>query len=350
MGEIDIEAMLDDIPRLNLWLRCADRLFLKFGEFQATSFDELFEDTRALPWENIIPPEGNFAVTGTSVKSELKSVRSCQSIIKKAIVERLKEKHNTTSLREAGPEYPVQFSILKNIVTLAIDTSGTGLHKRGYRKAAGEAPLKETLAAGLVMLSSWDKGKKDKLLIDPLCGSGTILIEAAMLARNIAPGLKRDFASDHWPIINKNMWQMARQQAQDAILRPGQDVNIFGFDIDIESIQICKTNAIFAGVEHDIVFSQKDIKDLWIDQQFGTVITNPPYGRRMSEIKELNELYRTINRMFKKKLGWSIFVLTADSFFPRYFKRSTPDRVRKLYNGNIKVNYYQYLAVEKTSG
>ncbi len=348
-GKIDIEGTLDDIPKLNLWLRCADRVFIKYGEFQATSFDELFEKTKALPWERIIPDDGHFAVVGNSVKSDLKSVRSCQSIIKKALVERLKEKLDVPLLHETGSAYPVHFSILKNVVTLSLDTSGTGLHKRGYRKASGEAPLKETLAAALVLLSTWSKGKTDELLIDPLCGSGTILIEAAMIARNIAPGLKRGFAAEKWPIIGDTVWQEARHDAQEAI-RSQQQLQIAGYDINIESIQICRTNAALAGVEHDIEFEQKDIKDLWIDRQFGTVITNPPYGRRMAEMKELNALYRTINSMFKKKPGWAIFVLTADSMFPRYFKRSRPDRVRKLYNGNIKVDYYQYLATKKLSG
>jgi len=345
-GKIDIEATFDDVPRLNLWLRCAERIFLKFGEFQVSSFDELFENTKALPWEHVIPQNGKFAVVGTSVKSKLQSVRSCQSIIKKAVVDRLKDKYDTESLPEAGPEYTIHFALVKDTVTLAIDTSGTGLHKRGYRKVGGEAPLKETLAAGLVLLSSWGKGKKYELLVDPMCGSGTIPIEAAMIARNIAPGLKRGFAAEKWPVIKDSAWKEARLHAYD-VINFEQIQQISGYDIDGTSIQTCKTNAAIAGVENNILFEQKDIKDLWIDRQFGTVITNPPYGKRMSEMRDLNELYRTINSIFKKKDGWSIFILTADSMFPKYFKRSRPDRVRKLYNGTIKVNYYQYLALKK---
>lgn len=345
-GKIDIEATFEDIPKLNLWLRCADRVFLKFGEFNATSFDDLYENVKGLPWESIIPPTGNIVVAGNSVKSQLMSVRSCQSIIKKAVVDRLCEKYGISSLHETGPDYPVNFTLLKDQVTLAIDTSGIGLHKRGYRKLAGAAPLKETLAAGLVLLSTWGKGKSDELLIDPLCGSGTILIEAAMIARNKAPGIGRTFVSENWPLIHENTWHEARQQAVDGTNNTKQ-LNIMGYDIDNESIKVCKTNATLAGVDGDIIFAQKDIRDLWIDGQFGTVISNPPYGRRMAEFREVNELYLTLNRMFKKKLGWSIFILTADSMFPKYFKRSQPDRVRKLYNGKIKVEYYQYLAKQK---
>ena len=340
-GKIEFDAALEDIPRLNLWLRCADRVFLKFGEFQAESFDELFEETKSLPWENIIPENGSFSIVGKSTKSKLMSVRSCQSIIKKAIVEKLRNAYDIISLHETGPDYTINFDIHKDIVTLNIDTSGTGLHKRGYREVAGEAPLKETLAAGLVLLSSWNKGGGDDYLLDPLCGSGTILIEAAMIARNIAPGLKRGFAAEKWPIISDNAWKEARLNAYDAISFD-HNLHIQGYDNDASSIKNALGNATIAGVEKDILFEHKAISDLWIDRQYGTVITNPPYGRRMFEYKELNQLYLTFNQIFKRKKGWGIFVLTADSMFPKYFKRSKPDRVRKLYNGNIRVYYYQY--------
>jgi len=239
---------------------------------------------------------------------------------------------------ETGPEFTIQISMLKDVALLTIDTSGAGLHKRGYRQKTGEAPLKETLAAALVLLSFWNR---DRLLIDPMCGSGTILIEAAMIARNIAPGLKREFASERWPSIDENAWYEARQQAHDA-QKSDFKLQIFGYDIDWKSIEACKINAENAGVENDIVFEHKDIKDLWIDQQHGIVISNPPYGERMSEFQELNEIYISIHKTFKKKKGWSLYILTADEIFPRYFKRAQPDRVRKLYNGRIKTNYYQY--------
>ncbi len=337
-GKVEFEATLGDIPRANLWLRCADRVLLKIGEFEAFTFDELFEKTKALPWEDFITEDGKFDVNGKAVKSTLGSIRACQSIVKKAVVERLKQKYNNDWFEETGPEFTIQISMLKDVAVLTIDTSGAGLHKRGYREAGGEAPLKETLAAGLVLLSFWNA---DRILIDPMCGSGTILIEAAMIARHIAPGLKRGFASEKWPTIDVNYWSEARLAARDAIL-PDHKLQIFGYDIDGKSIAACRINAANAGVGDVILFEQKDIRDLWINDKYGIVISNPPYGVRMSEFKEINEIYIAIHKMFRKKRGWSLYILTADEMFPNYFKRARPDRVRKLYNGKIKVDYYQY--------
>jgi len=337
-GKVEFEATLGDIPRANLWLRCADRVLLKIGEFEAFTFDELFEKTKALPWEDFITEDGKFDVNGKAVKSTLGSIRACQSIVKKAVVERLKQKYNKDWFEETGPEFTIQISMLKDVAVLTIDTSGAGLHKRGYREAGGEAPLKETLAAGLVLLSFWNA---DRILIDPMCGSGTILIEAAMIARHIAPGLKRGFASEKWPAIDVNYWSEARLAARDAIL-PDHKLQIFGYDIDGKSIAACRINAANAGVGDVIVFEQKDMKDVWINDKYGIVISNPPYGVRMSEFKEINEIYIAIHKMFRKKRGWSLYILTADEIFPNYFKRARPDRVRKLYNGKIKVDYYQY--------
>jgi putative N6-adenine-specific DNA methylase len=337
-GKVEFEATLGDIPRVNLWLRSADRVLLKVGEFEAFTFDELFEKTKALPWENLITEDGRFDVNGKAVKSTLGSIRACQSIVKKAVVERLKQKYNKEWFEETGPEFTIQISMLKDVAVLTIDTSGAGLHKRGYREAGGEAPLKETLAAALVLLSFWNA---DRILIDPMCGSGTILIEAAMIARHIAPGLKRGFASEKWPAIDENYWSEARLAARDAIL-PHHKLQIFGYDIDEKSIAACKINAANAGVGDVILFERKDIKDLWIDKKYGIVISNPPYGIRMSEFKEINEIYIAIHKAFRKKRGWSLYILTADEMFPNYFKRARPDRVRKLYNGKIKVDYYQY--------
>lgn len=337
-GRVEFEATVKDIPRANIWLRCADRLLLKVGEFEAFTFDELFDGVKALDWEKFIPVDGKFDVVGKAVNSQLGSVRACQSIVKKAIVERLKLAYKTDVLNESGAEFKVQISMLKDVATLTIDTSGVGLHKRGYRAEAVEAPLKETLAAALVKLSFW---QKDRILIDPMCGSGTILIEAAMIARNIAPGLRREFVSEEWGWIGKQAWSDARKEAEGAIDR-AEKLKVFGYDIDDRSIDIAKENANKAGVGEDIFFEQKDIKDLWIDQESGIVISNLPYGIRMGDFKELNEIYITIHKMFKKKLGWSLYFLTADEVFPRYFKRAKPSRIRKLYNGRIKVNYYQY--------
>ncbi len=335
-GKVEFTATPQDIPTVNLWLRSADRVRLKLGEFSAVTFDELFEGTKALPWEDWITEDGKFTVTGKSLKSTLGSVRACQSIVKKAVVERLKTACHTDWFTEDGPEFTIQVSMLKDIATLTIDTSGSGLHKRGYRALTGEAPLKETLAAGLVQLSYWNKGR---LLIDPVCGSGTILIEAAMIARNMAPGLQRSFASEKWPAIGKRVWR--RRAARDAI-RTDLNLQIYGYDIDEQSIIASKTNAENAGVGDDIIFQQKDIRNLWIDQQYGIIISNFPYGLKMSDFQELNQLYISINKTFKKKKGWSLYVLTADKMFPKYFKRAWPDRSRKLYNGAIEVEYYQY--------
>ncbi len=337
-GKVEFQATLGDIPRANLWLRCADRVLLKIGEFEALTFDELFEKTKALPWENLITEDGKFDVNGKAVKSTLGSIRACQSIVKKAVVERLKERYKREWFEETGPEFTIQISMLKDVATLTIDTSGAGLHKRGYREAGGEAPLKETLAAGLVLLSFWNA---DRILIDPMCGSGTILIEAAMIARHMAPGLKRGFASEKWPAIDESYWREARLAARDAVL-PDRKLQIFGYDIDEKCIAACRVNAANAGVGDVIVFERKDMKDVWINEKYGIVISNPPYGVRMSEFKEINEIYIALHKMFRKKWGWSLYILTADEMFPNYFKRARPDRVRKLYNGKIKVDYYQY--------
>ncbi len=336
-GKVEFEATANDIPTANLWLRAADRVLLKMGEFRAVTFDELFEQTRALPWEAWITEDGQFTVTGKSVKSTLGSVRACQSIVKKAVVERLKTAYHREWFEETGPEFTIQVSLLDDVAQLTIDTSGSGLHRRGYRQQAGAAPLKETLAAALVQLSFWNKGR---LLIDPMCGSGTILIEAALLGRNIAPGLNREFAAEGWPAISPKAWRGARRAARRAI-QPA-DLQLFGYDIDAAGIEAAQANAEQAGVGDAITFEQKALDDLWIDKQYGIVISNPPYGLKLADFKALNKLYITLNKMFRKKKGWSLYILTADKKFPDYFKRAAPDRVRKLYNGAIEVNYYQY--------
>ena len=337
-GKVEFEASPEDIPNANLWLRCADRVLLKIGEFKALTFDELFEGTQTLSWEDWITKDGRFTVTGKSVSSVLGSVRACQSIVKKAVVERLKEKYRIDWFEETGPEFTIQISMLKDIATLTIDTSGSGLNRRGYRLQAGEAALKETLAAALVQLSFWNK---DRLLIDPMCGSGTILIEAALLGRNIAPGLNREFASERWPSIPQKAWMETRKQAKEVIDKKSE-LKIYGYDIDPAMISAGKANAKRAGVATDITFEQKDIKDLWIDKQYGIIISNPPYGIKLGEFRELNEIYISIHKTFRKKTGWSVYILTADKKFPEYFKRAKPDKVRKLYNGPLEVNYYQY--------
>jgi putative N6-adenine-specific DNA methylase len=337
-GRVEFQAEIDQIPIPNLWLRSADRVLLKLGDFEAKTFDDLFEQTKALPWEDWITQEAEFTVTGKSVKSTLGSIRACQSVVKKAVVEKLKEKYQTEWFPETGPKYTIQVSLLDDIATLTIDTSGQGLNRRGYRKQAGMASLKETMAAALVLLSYY---RKDRLLVDPMCGSGTILIEAAMIARNIAPNLYTEFVSEEWPKIPTKAWEKAREAAREAQDRVG-DLHIFGYDIDPDMVRASKANAKAAGVHHDIHFEQQDVKDLWIDQQYGMVISNPPYGMKIGDFQAINQIYIALNKIFRKKSGWSVYILTGDKKFPDYFKRAKPDRVRKLFNANIEVNYYQY--------
>jgi putative N6-adenine-specific DNA methylase len=337
-GKVEFAATLEDIPRLNLWLRAADRVLLKLGEFPATDFGQLFDKTRVLPWEEWITPDAKITVLAKCVRSQLMSPRSCQSIVKKAVIERLKEKFKTDVLPETGPEFTVQAALLKDVAQLTLDTTGPGLHKRGYRSDTGEAPLRENLAAALVLLSFWDR---ERLLIDPMCGSGTILIEAALIGRNIAPGIKRSFASEAWPAIDGKFWEKAREAARAAVI-PSGDLKIFGYDIDPARIKDCQVNAKNAGVTEDIAFAVKDVKELWIDKPNGIVISNPPYGVHMGSLKELTPVYVSLNKTFRKKQGWSLYILTADWRFPDFFKRAHPDKVRKLFNGTIEVNYYQY--------
>ena len=337
-GRIEFEALPEEIPVPNLWLRCADRVLLKMGEFTAVTFDELFEQTKTIPWENWITPDGKFTVNGKSVKSTLGSISACQSIVKKAVVERLKSAYHQEWFEETGADFTIQVALLKDVVTLTIDTSGSGLNRRGYRIHTGSAALKETLASALVQLSFWDK---NRLLVDPMCGSGTILIEAAMLGRRIAPGLNRSFASEKWPAIPSKAWRHTRLKAYESIEKTDQ-LQIFGYDIDPASIDAAILNARKAGVGKDIIFEQKDVHDLWIDKQYGILISNPPYRIKVGDFKEMNEIYISLNKTFKKKTGWSVYILTADKQFPSYFKRAQPDRVRKLFNGQIEVNYYQY--------
>ncbi len=337
-GKVEVAATLADIPALNLWLRSADRVLLKMGEFEAKDFDALFEQTYALPWEAWIPADGKFTVTGTSVKSRLESVRTCQSIVKKAVVERLSEKYHLNWFEETGAEYPIKVSLRHDIATLTLDTSGSGLNRRGYRKQAGVAPIKETLAAALVQLSFWNE---KRLLVDPMCGSGTILIEAAMIGRRIAPGLRRAFASERWDRIPLTAWEQAKDQAR-SVIKSEPDLQLFGYDVDAQVIRAAKSNAKTAGVGQNIRFEQKDIRDLWIDREHGIVISNFPYGVKMGDFRELNQLYISFSKTFRKKRGWSVYVLTADKKFPDYFKRARPSKIRKLYNGAIEVAYYQY--------
>ena len=326
------------IVRSNLWLRSADRVLLKMAEFRACEFEELFQQTKALPWEELIPIDGKFTVTGTSVKSKLHSVPACQSIVKKAIVERLKEYYCVDRFDETGAAYTVKVTLLKDNVTLTVDTSGAGLHKRGYRVCDVAAPIKETLAAAMVQLSFW---REDRLMMDPCCGSGTVPIEAAMIGRNIAPGLNRSFASEGWELIPAEVWKEERKAAYDAINYDTQ-LRIFAFDIDPKAIEAAEENAIEAGVDDCIVFKCMDMRKIQAHEPRGIIITNPPYGERIGEAKQIAAIYRKYNEFFRENPTWSLFMITTDKEVEQKIMGRSADRRRKLYNGRLEVCYYQF--------
>ena len=326
------------IARSNLWLRSADRVLLKMGEFKALEFEELFQQTKAVAWEDIIPADGKFTVTGTSVKSKLHSVPACQSIVKKAIVERLGSFYCIDRFEETGAEYTVKVTILKDRVTLTIDTSGTGLHKRGYRVCDVAAPIKETLAAAMVQLSFWKAGR---LLVDPCCGSGTIPIEAAMIGRNIAPGLNRKFASQEWDIIPPEIWKEERKAAFEAIDYDA-DIRIEASDISGRAVEAAIENAAEAGVDDCIEFKKMNMAKLTAEEEGGIVITNPPYGERIGEKKQIEAIYSAYNEFYRKNPTWSLFMVTTDKEVENKIFGRPADRRRKLYNGRLEVCYYQF--------
>lgn len=336
-GKVTFKCDEKAIPKANIWLRTADRVLLKMGEFKATSFEELFEKTKALPWEDWITEDGEFTVVGKAVDSKLMSVPDCQSIVKKAVVEKLKTKYNTEWFKETGAKFTIQVSILKDIVTLTIDTSGEGLHKRGYRLESVEAPIKETLAAALVQLSFWNH---ERVLVDPFCGSGTIAIEAAMIGKNIAPGIQRNFVSEEWPRVKKEYWKDERISARKAIIQD-RDLKIIASDIDKKAAKIAEENAFEIGVDDCIEFKTEDVLNLKLNDEYGVIISNPPYGERIGEKKEVEKLYRGIGKKFNKLDTWSIYILTSNTGFEKLYGKKA-DRRRKLFNGRIRVDYYQY--------
>ncbi|MDW7739050.1 MAG: class I SAM-dependent RNA methyltransferase [Bacillota bacterium] len=340
-GKVTFTADENAICRTNLWLRTADRIRLKVGEFKATTFDELFEKTKALPWPDILPAKANFPVDGKSVKSTLFSISDCQAIVKKAVVESMKKNYQTEWFKEDGPLYRIEVALLKDTATLTIDTSGAGLHKRGYRLSGSGAPLRETLAAALVLISRWEP---DRTLIDPLCGSGTIPIEAALIGQNIAPGMNRTFASEEWPNIPRDLWRNARKETHD-LANYSQKLDISGTDISSEAIKTARRNAAKAGVEDSIHFQVRPLAELSSKKKYGKLICNPPYGERLGDIKEIEKLYREMGKSFKTLDTWSWYIITAYEDFERAFGKKASKR-RKLYHGNIKVQYYQYFGPE----
>ncbi|ANS89558.1 class I SAM-dependent RNA methyltransferase [Staphylococcus pseudintermedius] len=344
-GRIYFEGDASAIVKANLWLRTADRVKLIVGQFEAVTFDSLFEQTKNLPWEQFIPTDGQFPVQGRSLKSKLFSVPDVQAITKKAIVERLKNAHQVSGwLDESGAKYPVEVAILKDKVLLTIDTSGSGLNKRGYRLAQGEAPIKETLAASLVKLANWTD---DTPLIDPFCGSGTIAIEACLIAQNIAPGFNRSFISEQWDIIPKGLYDQKRAEA-DELADYDKEIEIYASDIDPEMVEIAQRNADEVGVGDIIRFEVKDVNTLTInhDGPIG-LIGNPPYGERIGDRAEVEEMYRNLGILMQNHPNLSLYIMTSNKEFEYLANRKATKR-RKLFNGYIETTYYQYWANKKS--
>ena len=336
-GRVGYMANEEGLCRSNIWLRCAERIVVKIGEFSARSFEELFQQTKALPWEEWLPVDACFPVSGKSVRSQLFSVSDCQAIVKKAIVERLKDVYGLNWFEETGPVYAVQVALLKDVVTLTIDTSGKGLHKRGYRELAGEAPLKETLAAAMVTLSYW---KADRALIDPFCGTGTIPIEAAFIGQNRAPGLNRRFSAESWPNIKQKYWDKAREEALD-LWRRDIPLSIYGSDIDSDVLRLARLNLKQADLEGKVHFQKLPVKEVRSRFRYGYVITNPPYGQRLGSLEEAEEAYKQLGEVFTSLGDWSLNILTALTR-PERFMAKRWDKSRKLYNGRLECHYYQY--------
>lgn len=339
-GRVTFYGDADAICRANIFLRTAERILLKVGSFRAVTFEELFDKTKELPWEDYIPQNGKFWVAkAASVKSKLFSTSDIQSIMKKAMVRRMQECYRVEWFPENGASYPVRVFLMKDIVTVGIDTTGISLHKRGYREVSGKAPITETLAAALIMLTPW---RKDRILVDPFCGSGTFPIEAAMMAANIAPGMNRSFLSEKWDnLITKKNWYDVIDEANDMIC-DDVEVDIQGYDVDSSVIKIARKNAREAGVDHLIHFQERDVKDLNHPKKYGFIITNPPYGERLEDKKDLPELYRAFGESFKRLDSWSAYMITSYEDAERYFGRKA-DKNRKIYNGMLKTYYYQFL-------
>ncbi|MDO4574644.1 MAG: bifunctional 23S rRNA (guanine(2069)-N(7))-methyltransferase RlmK/23S rRNA (guanine(2445)-N(2))-methyltransferase RlmL [Planctomycetia bacterium] len=325
-----------DICRANTHLRTAGRVLIQMGTFEAVDFGQLFDGVVALPWERWLPRNAAFPVDGRSVKSQLANIPTCQKIVKKAIASRLQKVYGRF-LPEDGGTFPIEVSLLKDTATLTIDTSGNGLHRRGYKKLVGKAPLRETIAAALVLLSYWNP---ERQLIDPFCGSGTIPIEAALIGRNIAPGLRRHFVSEYWDTLPQRAWRETRKQAKDAILPPLQ-TKILGYDLDPESIEMARYHATLAGVADDIVFEKQDFLDLQSDALYGCLITNPPYGKWIGEWHDLEELYAHIPRVLRRLPTWSHYIYTAFPHLERFLGKEAPRR-RKIYNSRLECTYYQF--------
>ncbi len=338
-GRIVFKGDPEAVCRANMNLRTAERILLRVGHFRAETFDELFEKVRALPWEEFLPKDASFWVKkASSVKSKLFSPSDIQSIVKKAIVERLKSVYHIEWFEESGEDYPIRVFLLKDEVTVALDTTGDSLHKRGYRTEAGIAPISETLAAALIKLTPWKPGR---ILVDPFCGSGTFPIEAAMIAANMAPGALRSFLSEKWTnLIEKKLWQEAAAEAND-LVDLSVETDIQGYDIDGNVVALARENARRAGVEKLIHFQKRDARELSHPKKYGFIITNPPYGERISEKEQMPELYRMIGEAYRNLPTWSMYLITSYEDAERHIGRRA-DKNRKIYNGMIRTSFYQF--------
>ncbi len=337
-GSVAFQARLEQICSANLWLRSADRVWVIVGRFPAATFDELFEGTRALNWADLLPKNAVFPVEGFSHNSQLTSVPACQGVVKKAIVENLKAKHKVEWFPEDGPQFKVRFQLVKDVVTMSLDSSGAGLHKRGYRKLTAEAPLRETLAAGLVLLSYYSA---ERPLYDPFCGSGTILIEAAWIALNRPPGLTRNFASEGWPWIGRARWERERRQANDAVVRDKR-LALLGSDADPRVLSLARYHVHAAGLgKTGVSLLRREVRDFAPTNDYAVLITNPPYGERQQDRPAARQLASELGRVTERLETWSLYALTSDTEFERAFGRKA-QRKRKLYNGMLQCTYYQY--------
>ncbi len=339
-GRITFEGDAEALCRANIFLRTAERILIKIGSFHAESFEELFQGTKNLPWEDYIPADGKFWVTkAASVKSKLFSPSDIQSIMKKAMVERLKSVYHVSWFEENGASYPVRVFLMKDEVVVSLDSTGESLHKRGYRRLSAKAPIAENLAAALIMLTPWNK---DRILVDPFCGSGTIPIEAAMMAANMAPGMNRSFTAENWQhIIAKKNWYDALDEANE-LLDLNVETDIQGYDIDDEMVGIARENAKMAGVDKLIHFQRRSVEQLSHPKKYGFLITNPPYGERLQDKSQMPKLYRLIGERYRLLDSWSMYLITAYEQAEKDIGRNA-DKNRKIYNGMMKTYYYQFL-------
>ncbi|AEI40131.1 THUMP domain-containing class I SAM-dependent RNA methyltransferase [Paenibacillus mucilaginosus] len=338
-GRVTFKGDLLAIARANLWLRTADRVLVKMGQFEARTFDDLFEGVKALPWPDWIPEDAEFPVEGRSHKSQLSSVPACQGIVKKAVVEKMKLTYGTEWFRETGGRYVIEVALLNDIATITLDTTGPGLHKRGYRKLVTEAPLKETMAAAMVLLSRW---QAERPLYDPFCGSGTIPVEAAMIGWNIAPGLRRTFNSEGWPVIPQELWEQAHDEAYD-LVKDDVPLQIMGSDIDPEAIKVAEASAKAAGLAKELRLEVLPVSKIQTRGDYGCIITNPPYGERLGDAREAERAVRQLGSIYAQLPTWSAFILSPGKQLEHYMGRPS-DKKRKLFNGRIECNLYQYFA------